>query len=112
MAYENTLKRIPHPEQEGDLWLYYTEDGRELELGVLEIGKRIIVSDEGISVYPLPVGVTLIENNDTGIIQVFETDPIHSDTSRLARLSDSNGNHLNLNYDEQGRLERISDDAQ
>lgn len=106
--YEVSIERVPHPEG-GELSVYINQDSERLELGRLKTGDNFVSILDGLSFFELGAGLTVVEDINTGLYQIFEVDPTNEKRSRLVRLGDRNQNQLNLFYDEQGRLEFLKD---
>ncbi|MFK0087455.1 RHS repeat-associated core domain-containing protein [Pseudomonas sp. NPDC090755] len=108
VPYEVEIERVPHP-QGGELWIYIDEEGNRLELGRLSPGDAFVSAMDGLAFFQLEDGQTVVEDLHEGRYQVFDTDPVNPQRSRLVRLGDRNLNVLDLLYDEQGRLQALYD---
>lgn len=108
VPYEVCLERVAHPEG-GELWIYVDEEGARLELGRLQVGSAFVSILDGLAFFHQDNGFTIVENINSGLYQVFHTDPLEPRRSRLVKLGDRNLNTLELFYDAQGRLQFLGD---
>ncbi|QXH49918.1 DUF4329 domain-containing protein [Pseudomonas fakonensis] len=108
VPYEVCLERVEHP-QGGELWVYTDEQGTRLELGRLQVGSAFVSILDGLAFFHQDNGLTVVENINTGLYQVFHNDPLDARRSRLVKVGDRNLNCLELFYDAEGRLQFLGD---
>ncbi|QXH45336.1 RHS domain-containing protein [Pseudomonas xanthosomatis] len=108
VPYEVRLERIEHP-QGGELWIYVDDQGSRLELGRLQVGSAFVSILDGLAFFHQDNGCTIVEDLNSGLYQVFHTDPLDTRRSRLVKIGDRNLNCLELHYDQFGRLQFLGD---
>ncbi|MFV3406735.1 RHS repeat-associated core domain-containing protein [Pseudomonas sp. NY15463] len=108
LPYETRIERIAHPEG-GKLWILVDEDGCRIELGRIEPGNALISTLDGVAIFHQDHGITVVEDIYSGQYQVFKTDPLDENRSRLVQLGDRNLNRVELLYDDHGRLHYLVD---
>ncbi|MBP0593856.1 hypothetical protein J8I87_30080, partial [Paraburkholderia sp. LEh10] len=107
---EVSVERTPGT-SDTDCWTYIDETGRRLDMQAVRPGSGFRSPGESLGVRRGEAGNWLIETDD-GVYRMFEPDPHHDGRQRLVLLGDRNRNALQLQYDEAGRLARITDAAQ
>lgn len=100
--------RIEARPEGGERLIYIDEQARSIDMGSIALGGAVFSAGEGLAVRRHTNGQLLIESED-GVYRLFEPSSDNPAVLRLTQLGDRNDNRIYLDYDAEGRLDRLRD---
>lgn len=104
LPFETRLHRLANNQL-----IYKDMSGREMDMGEVNPGDVIFFQQDGLKLFCSPNGAMILQT-DQGEFQLYEPDPTRPNQWRIQSIYDRHENVHYFDWDNQGRLTRISSD--